>query len=923
MMNDHLLDRHLGPSAADRARMLTAIGCADLDALVRETVPDHLRQADPLALPPPLSESECLRHLADLASRNRVRDCYFGQGHHPCLTPSVILRNLIENPQWYTPYTPYQPEISQGRLELLLHFQTLFADLTGLPVANASLLDEATAAAEGMTLCHRLLGRKDQRNTFFAASTLHPQTLAVLRTRAAPLGLRLVVGDPADTEPDPGWFGACLQTPDTHGVIHDHRAFIERLHGHGARVVLATDPLALCLSPAPADLGADVVVGSAQRFGMPMGFGGPHAAYFATTTACQRQLPGRIVGVSRDADGRPAYRLSLQTREQHIRRDKATSNICTAQALPAMVAAAYAIHHGPDRLRAIAARVCGLADAFADRLEAAGHELAPGPRFDTVRVRHPGIDDEAILLRRDGDWCQVSFHEATTADGFQALCRAFGIDDTPPPAQSAEPPSPARPILRQPVFSQHHSETEMMRYLDRLQQKDLGLTDCMIPLGSCTMKLNAATEMIPVTWPGFCDIHPYAPETDTAGYAELCAGLSDALARATGFDCVSLQPNAGSQGEYAGLLAIRAYHAARGQSRRSVCLIPMSAHGTNPASAILAGLRVVGVRTDEDGGIDLDHLRERIAAHRDELAALMVTYPSTHGVFEETIRDICSLVHEAGGQVYLDGANLNAMVGLCRPAEFGADVCHLNLHKTFCIPHGGGGPGMGPIAAAEHLRPHLPGFPDNAVSASPVGSGCILPISYAYIRMMGGAGLRLATQCALLNANYIAHRLGAHYPILYTGRGGRVAHECILDCRAFKQSADIDVDDIAKRLMDHGFHAPTMSWPVAGTLMVEPTESEPLRELDRFCDAMIAIRAEIAAVEAGELDRSDNPLKRAPHPAAAVADDDWDRPYTRRQAAWPGGGEPGPKYWPPVSRVDNVHGDRNLVCTCDPVSAYE
>lgn len=939
---DTLEARHVGPSQDDQQAMLAELGYASTRSLVDDTIPEDIRLGRDLDLPPALTESEALQHLSNLAGQNTTLESWYGQGYHPCITPPVIRRNLIENPQWYTPYTPYQPEISQGRLELLLHFQTLVADLSGLPVANASLLDEATACAEAMTLCHRMLKRKDDRHTFFVADTVHPQNLAVLQTRAAPLGIELVSGDPAETSPDASWFGALIQVPDTFGSVAEHTqaaAFAEALHAHNARLVVASDPLALCLLPAPGSWGADVVVGSTQRLGMPMGSGGPHAAWLATSEACQRQLPGRIVGISKDVEGRSAYRLSLQTREQHIRRDKATSNICTAQALPAMVAAATAIYHGPERLRAIAARVHHLARLAAANFAKSGHAVAPG-FFDTLTVETASdavLEGEAYghLVRSEKGRVSIACNETTTIEKLADLFGALGLPFDPElaPIESALPRREV-PLLAQAIFSRHHSETELMRYLDRLQQKDLGLTDCMIPLGSCTMKLNAAAEMIPVTFEGFANIHPYAPAETTPGYDALCSELEDMLAEITGFAGVSLQPNAGSQGEYAGLLAIRNYHAARGEAHRDVCLIPLSAHGTNPASAIMCGLRVVGVKTDEEGSIDLEHLTAQIEAHRDQLAALMVTYPSTHGVFEETIREVSARVHEAGGQVYLDGANLNAMVGLCRPGDIGADVCHLNLHKTFCIPHGGGGPGMGPIGVVEHLVPHLPGpvgvadtesmRSGGAVSAAPVGSGCILPISYAYIRMMGAAGLRRATEVAILNANYIAHRLAPHFPVLYTGKSGRVAHECILDCRGLKEFG-VDVEDIAKRLMDFGFHAPTMSWPVAGTLMVEPTESESRCELDRFCEAMIAIRSEAAAIEAGDIAAADSPLKFAPHTAEAVMSDTWERAYSRRQAAWPGGPDAereGHKYWPPVARVDNVFGDRNLVCTCEPVAAY-
>ena len=929
--------RHLGPGTTDRQRMLNLLGCSSLDELMDQTIPKHIRWSGDMDLPQPLSEVESLSHLSDLADRNQRTTCYRGQGYYPCHTPPVILRNLLENPQWYTPYTPYQAEVAQGRLELLLNFQTLVCDLTGMDMANASMLDEATAAAEAMTLCHRMLRRHDERDVFFVAEGVHSQSLAVIRHRAEPLGIRVHVGE-ADPENLPtNCFGALVQYPTTFGDIEDYRELAKTLHDQQARLVVASDLMALLLLEAPAEWGADLVVGSSQRFGMPMGFGGPHAAFFATHEDCQRQIPGRIVGISRDREGNPAYRLSLQTREQHIRRDKATSNICTAQALPAMVAASYAIYHGPERLQQIAINIHLLTARCASRLEAMGYQVTRAC-FDTIRVRGGELspseireraETRGIDLRSGRSGTMLSFDETKTPADLVDLIEIFGgnADDDLQNLSSQNPRLPEahlrrRPVLEQSIFNQVHSETEMMRYLDRLQRRDLGLTDSMIPLGSCTMKLNAAAEMIPVTLPGFADMHPYAPKEQSKGYRALQETLEHWLCEITGFAAVSLQPNAGSQGEYAGLLAIRGYHRERGDEHRNICLIPMSAHGTNPASAVMAGMKVVGVNCDENGNIDTLHLAQRIDEHRDTLAALMVTYPSTHGVFEESIREVCDQVHAAGGQVYIDGANMNAMVGLCRPADLGGDVCHLNLHKTFCIPHGGGGPGMGPIGVAAHLIPHLPGHPERAVSATPIGSGCILPISYAYIQMMGQRGLTLATQTAILNANYIAARLKDHYPILYTGTRGRVAHECIVDCRGFKAEADVDIDDIAKRLMDFGFHAPTMSWPVAGTLMIEPTESESMPELDRFCDAMVQIRREIAAVAAGEMDREDNPLKHAPHTASMIAGK-WDHSYSRELAAFPAAWVRRGKVWPTAARVDNVFGDRNLVCTCEPMSAYE
>jgi len=934
---DSFRDRHIGPDLTERQRMLNALGCKSLDELIEKTIPAAIRMDGKMDLPNAASEAEALAHLQAIADQNIQTNCFRGQGYYPCITPKVILRNILENPQWYTPYTPYQAEVAQGRLELLLNFQTLVTDLTGLDMANASLLDESTAAAEAMTVCHRLLKRKDERKVFFIGDDVHSQTIAVIRNRAEPLGLRVVVGDALSSDLPADCFGALVQYPSTRGDIACYQDLADRLHESGARLVVASDLLALCLLKPPADWGADMVVGTTQRLGMPMGFGGPHAAFFACREECQRQLPGRIVGISKDREGNPAYRLSLQTREQHIRRDKATSNICTAQALPAMVAAAYAIYHGPARLRQIAMNVHLLTTAAAQKIKAAGYEVNESC-FDTLCISGGASDANTLKntaakagidFRVDAGKVILSFDETKTLADLNDLLAVFGAE-TYADTNSLQTISSSIPadfcregdILGQPVFNQYQSETKMMRYLDMLQQRDLGLTDSMIPLGSCTMKLNAAAEMTPVTWPGFANMHPFAPADQCLGYKSLQDNLERWLCEVTGFAAVSLQPNAGSQGEYAGLLAIRGYHRARGDEQRNICLIPMSAHGTNPASAVMAGMKVIGVKCDDEGNIDIDHLKQQAETHKDVLAALMVTYPSTHGVFEEGIKEICQVVHDAGGQVYLDGANMNAMVGLCRPGDIGGDVCHLNLHKTFCIPHGGGGPGMGPIGVAEHLTPYLPGHPERAVSASALGSGCILPISYAYILMMGTEGLELATKTAILNANYIAHRLQDSFPVLYRGKEGFVAHECIVDCRHLKQLADIEIDDIAKRLMDFGFHAPTMSWPVAGTLMIEPTESEALDELDRFCDAMIQIRREIQAVEDGKAKADDNPLKHAPHTAQMIASDSWSHAYSRNEAAFALPWLATHKYWPPVARVDNVFGDRNLVCTCDPVSAY-
>ena len=928
-------ERHIGPREKDIQAMLTTLGYDSLDALSEKIIPDDIQFSETLALPDALPEAAALQRLQEIADKNKIFKDYRGLGYYPCHTPSVILRNLLENPQWYTPYTPYQAEIAQGRLEALMNFQTLITELSGMDIANASLLDEATAAAEAMILAYRALKRNDTRKTFAASENTHPQTLRVLETRATALGINLLIGKEDTLLANDDTFAVLLSYPDTFGAINDYRSFTKQAKQQDIRTVVATDLLALCLLEAPGNWGADIVIGNSQRFGMPMGFGGPHAAFFAGRDTDKRLFPGRIVGVSKDRQGRNAYRLSLQTREQHIRRDKATSNICTAQALPAMLTAMYAAYHGPAGLRQIAERVHRYTAQLQCSLQKAGYSLKNETFFDTISIE---LSSEAgkkivadlrareIALRHNSDYSSISisFNETTTPSDLSDLTDALGIALLDEKEAAAIPSELARTsnYLEQTVFNTLHSESEMMRYLDRLQQKDLGLNNSMIPLGSCTMKLNAATEMIPVTWPGFANIHPFADDEETAGYQKLTSDLSDWLAACTGFDAVSLQPNAGSQGEYAGLLAIKRFHESNGEGKRNICLIPLSAHGTNPASAIMAGFEVLGVACDEQGNVDLNALKKCCSENAAQIAALMITYPSTHGVFETAIRNICETVHEVGGQVYLDGANLNAQVGLCRPGDYGADVCHLNLHKTFCIPHGGGGPGMGPIGVAKHLIPYLPGNPIDpdaagVVSAAPYGSGCILPISYLYIQMMGHTGLRKASQVAILNANYIASRLHEHYPVVYSGENDLVAHECIIDARAFK-AFGIDVDDIAKRLMDYGFHAPTMSWPVPGTLMIEPTESEPKEEIDRFCDAMIAIRKEIKEIELGHADAEDNVLKYAPYTAEYIAQNDWPHGFSREAAAYPVESLRQNKYWPPVSRIDNVYGDRNLVCSCDP-----
>ena len=934
-------DRHIGPRPADLDAMLAAVGVSSLDELAARAVPDSIADpADlPTSLPPAASETEVLAELRALAARNTVTVPMIGLGYSGTVTPPVIRRHVLENPAWYTAYTPYQPEISQGRLEALLTFQTAVADLTGLPVAGASLLDEATAAAEAMTLLRRA-GRARSPRFVVDADTL-PQTIDVLRTRAEPLGIELVVADLADGLPEGELYGLLLSYPGASGALRDPSALIAAAHERGALVAVAADLLALTLLTPPGELGADAVLGTTQRFGVPLGYGGPHAAYLSVGEKLARQLPGRLVGVSVDADGRPALRLALQTREQHIRREKATSNICTAQVLLAVVAACYAVYHGPDGLRRIAQRTHRTAAVLAAGLRAGGVEVVHGEFFDTVQARVEGradavvtaAHDAGIALRRvDEHTVGVACSEVTTSAHVAAVWAAFGVtgdvaeldaatDDALPSALGR-----TSDYLTHAVFHDHRSETSLMRWLRRLADADLALDRTMIPLGSCTMKLNATAEMEPITWPGFADLHPFAPEADAAGTLELISDLERWLAELTGYAAVSLQPNAGSQGEFAGLLAIAAYHRSRGEAHRDVCLIPASAHGTNAASAVMAGMRVVVVGTAPTGDVDLDDLRAKIEQHRDVLAALMITYPSTHGVFEADVREVCDAVHEAGGQVYVDGANLNALVGVARPGAFGGDVSHLNLHKTFCIPHGGGGPGVGPVAVAEHLAPFLPGRGIvGPVSAAPNGSPGVLPISWAYIRLMGLDGLRRATLTAVAAANYVAARLSEHYPVLYAGADGQVAHECILDLRTITRETGVTVDDVAKRLADYGLHSPTMSFPVAGTLMVEPTESEDLAEIDRFVDAMIGIRSEIARVAAGEWPVDDNPLRGAPHTAASLADK-WDHPYTRETAAYPTGAVPGVhdrKVWPPVRRIDGAKGDRNLVCSCPSPEAYE
>ena len=928
---DDFSRRHIGSGAADQAAMLALLGKPGLDDLIDAVVPAAIRLRKPLNLPAAASEAEALAELKKLASKNSVWRSYLGQGYNDTVTPSVILREILENAGWYTAYTPYQPEISQGRLEALLNFQTLIIDLTGLPVANASLLDEGTAAAEAMALC--LHASEDAAGrVFFVSKDCHPQTIEVVRTRAKPLGVELLVGEPSQIS-GKKLLGALVQYPDTKGAVKDWSKFAADVHAAGGQLAVAADPLALTLFKAPAEFGADIALGSTQRFGVPMGFGGPHAAYLAVKESFQRRIPGRIIGVSKDAHGKPAMRLALQTREQHIRREKATSNICTAQVLLAVIAGMYAVYHGPEGLTRIAGRIRAMALALRSSLKGLGFEVGEGEIFDTVLVKstEARISGALAVARSkrinlrvlDATTVSVSLDETVAESDLKDLLAVFGGAHDPAGFDAAIPAALKRTskFLTHKVFNEHRSETEMLRYLRGLEGKDLSLTHSMIPLGSCTMKLNAASEMLPVTWPEFGRMHPFVPAEQALGYQEMTGQLESWLAEITGFFAVSLQPNAGSQGEYAGLLAIRAAQDARGQSHRNICLIPVSAHGTNPASAALAGMTIVTVACLEDGDIDLADLKKKAGEHAKDLAALMVTYPSTHGVFEEGIKEICRIVHDNGGLVYMDGANMNAQVGLCQPGDIGADVCHLNLHKTFCIPHGGGGPGMGPIGVVKELAPFLPGSASvPAVSSAPFGSASILPISWMYIRMMGGEGLARATKNAILNANYIAKRLNDHYPVLFKGRNGLVAHECIVDPHGMKTTADVTVDDIGKRLMDYGFHAPTVSFPVVGTLMIEPTESESKAELDRFCEAMIAIREEARRIESGEWPKNDNPLKNAPHTAEAVVSDSWKRPYSRETAAYPAAWLRERKFWPSVGRVDGPYGDRNFFCSCSALS---
>jgi len=951
--HEEFIARHIGPDDSQIGEMLDVLGVDSMDALMSETVPKSIVSDSPSSLPRGLGEKQTLEAMKRLAERNQVNVSMIGMGFYDTLLPAVIQRNVLENPGWYTAYTPYQAEVSQGRLEAVLNYQQMVMDLTGMELANASLLDEASAAAEAMTMARRLSKSKSMR--FFVDRDCHPQTVAVVHTRARPLDIEVVVGD-ADTDlQGQDIFGALIQYPGSSGAVRDIGPAIARVKEGGALACVAADLLSLCLLQSPGELGADIVLGNSQRFGVPMGFGGPHAAFFATRDTYKRSTPGRIIGVSVDSSGRPALRMALQTREQHIRREKATSNICTAQVLLAVIAGMYAVYHGPDGVRRIAERVHRMTGILAAGLSRLGFPPVHDVWFDTLTVRAPGraagIVDAArkagINLRPiDADTLGISCDEATTRDHLSELMGVFADGSAPPSIAELDaeieeciPDSMRRTssYLTHPVFNRYHAETEMLRYLRRLAAKDITLDRSMIPLGSCTMKLNATTEMFPITWPEFGAIHPFAPAEQASGYHELIAGLEAMLCELTGFAAVSLQPNAGSQGEYAGLLAIRKYHEDRGEGDRDVCLIPSSAHGTNPASANMAGMKVVVVDCDERGNVDVDDLRAKAEEHSDALGALMITYPSTHGVFEEAIREICAIIHEHGGQVYLDGANLNAMLGICRPAEFGADVSHMNLHKTFCIPHGGGGPGVGPIGVAAHLAPYLPDHPVvdgvnpvaaesgtiGAIAAAPWGSASILPISWAYITMMGARGLRRATDVAILNANYVAHRLNPHFPVLYTGNNGRVAHECIIDLRPIKASCGITVDDVAKRLVDYGFHAPTMSFPVHDTMMVEPTESESKRELDRFCDAMIAIRKEIAAVESGESDVNDNPLVNAPHAFHTLTAEKWQHPYSREVAFFPAAEVREDKFWPPVGRIDNVYGDRHLACACPPMEAYQ
>ena len=948
---DRFAARHIGPSDADVSAMLDELGVDSLDALVDEAIPASIRTDRPLDLPDAITERQLLDEASDLADRNASYRSFIGMGYHDTVTPPVIQRDVLENPQWYTQYTPYQAEIAQGRLEALLNFQTMTIDLTGLEIANASLLDEATAAAEAMMMLNRVT-RRQKSDTFFVAESCHPQTIEVVKGRAEPIGVSVVVGDPHAFEFTDDVFGALVQYPTTGGTVEDYRDFCDRAHAADAHVAVAADLLALTLLTPPGEFGADVAVGSTQRFGVPMGYGGPHAAYFATKEKHKRQVPGRMIGVSKDAEGNMALRMALQTREQHIRRGRATSNICTAQVLLAVMASMYAVYHGPDGLKNIATRVHDLTKTLAEGLRQAGHSIRNDAFFDTIRVDLHGITQEAVreaaeaheinLRYFDDGSVGIALDEATRAEDLDALFTVFGAtngrklyaQEVAADLDSGYdgPMQRSTSYLDHPVFHEHQSETELSRYIHRLARRDLSLTHSMIPLGSCTMKLNPTASLMPISMPGFANVHPFVPDEQVEGYRSVINELSDALTEITGFDGVSLQPNSGASGEYAGLLAIRAYHRANGDAHRTVCLIPESAHGTNPASASMAGMKVVTVDCDDNGDVDLDDLTAKAQKHSDELAALMVTYPSTHGVFEDHIQELCDVVHEHGGQVYMDGANMNAQVGLCRPGEFGIDVCHLNLHKTFSIPHGGGGPGVGPICTAEHLSPFLPGHPvvetggEQAiapVSAAPYGSALITLISWAYIKMLGADGLTRSTKAAILNANYVSRRLAAHYDVVYRGDNGRVAHEFILDLRPFRREIDVSEQDVAKRLMDYGFHAPTMSWPVVGTLMVEPTESESKAELDRFCEAMIAIRTEIEEVEHGVVDAEASVLKQAPHTAEMVTRDAWDHPYSRERAAFPSDTTREDKFWPTVRRVDDAFGDRNLICSCPPIEAYQ
>ncbi len=942
--------RHIGSGTDQILEMLGALGLNSLEDLIQAVVPPDIQVTNPLTLPPATSENEVLTELQQLCDQNQVFRSFIGMGYYDCLTPPVILRNILENPAWYTQYTPYQAEIAQGRLEALLNFQTMVADFTGLPLANASLLDEATAAAEAMSMCRSI--SSSPGSGFFVSEDCHPQIVAVLKTRAHPLNISLKIGDPRTLSfPSPDLFGLLLSYPGTDGTLHSYEAIVKQAHESGSLVAVSTDLLALTLLKPPGEWGADIAIGSTQRFGVPLGYGGPHAAFLATKEAFKRSIPGRVVGVSKDSNGRKAYRLALQTREQHIRRDRATSNICTAQVLLANIASMYAVYHGPEGIKEIARRVNHLTSLLAQGLQRLGCQLSSSTFFDTIRARCPYLtldeirtrtEKAAINLRYyDDETIGISLDEVTTPKDVTVLLGIFAVEDSIPytldqlttEIPTGIPPALQRqtPFLTHTVFHTYHSEHELLRYIHQLQSQDLSLVHSMIPLGSCTMKLNATTEMIPVTWPGFSALHPFAPSDQAKGYEILFNQLESWLAEITGFSAISLQPNAGSQGEYAGLMVIRAYHAHRGEPQRNICLIPVSAHGTNPASAVIAGMKVITVACDHQGNIDVKDLQAKATRHQEHLGALMITYPSTHGVFEESIREVCTIVHRHGGQVYMDGANMNAMVGIVRPGEIGADVCHLNLHKTFCIPHGGGGPGMGPIGVASHLAPFLPThlLPSvggdqgiGAIAAAPYGSPNILPISWAFIRLMGEKGLKKATQVAILNANYMARKLEKHFSVLYSGQNGMSAHEFILDLRPFKKSADIEVEDIAKRLMDFGFHAPTISWPVPGTMMVEPTESESKAELDRYCEALIIIREEIAAIEEGKLPRDNNPLKFAPHTVEVIAQSEWPHPYSREQAAFPVPWLRQHKFWPAVSRIDSAYGDRHLVCTCPPMETY-